>query len=141
MQALGGLNPLYTLEAELQAKIGNFLSAKKELIDLRDTSSLTISSKASGLLVKQYSLENNLTDVLKSVELAKQGMYTFANINEIATFIYDIDKHEKNIKKLKKEKKDIADNGILKPSIFKPFTLKPSFIVPAILGTIWLTKK
>jgi len=53
MDALGALNPLEVVEANIQSKVGRFLSLKSDLLNLTGHSSLTIKQEASGLLVLQ----------------------------------------------------------------------------------------
>jgi hypothetical protein len=110
MKALGYLGQIDYLEAQIQARVADFLTCKKRLMAMKSSSLLTISFKAEGLYGVQLELETQLTDVLDSIKKIKEGAYTFSDITSVAAFAYTMDKHVKDVDSLDEEFK--ASGGV-----------------------------
>ena len=103
MEALGALRWQDKIEAELQSKIGEFLSLKARLVNLQTIPSISIKSKANGLYAIQITLEEKLKENLKKIELMKIGGVQFWVVLELGEFVYRLDRHVKAVKALARE--------------------------------------
>lgn len=103
MQALGQLSPVLTVEAKIQERVAKFLAMKSVIAKLMKHSSLTISSRASGLLNIQYQLETELQQALAVVErMKKDGIPSFSNLAYLGNFAYSLESHIGAVQALEK---------------------------------------
>lgn len=78
MVALGDLNPIDSIRAQLQNQIGYFLQGRQRLQNLMSNSSLQIQGQAQGLYAVQTQLEtrlqNEITPIITKVNSGTWGM-------------------------------------------------------------------
>lgn len=94
------LNPLLGIEARIQNRIAKFLSLKTKIIQLKQHPTISISTKANQLYNKQVRLEAELSEVLKKIELLKQGAWTFSDIANLGIFYAKMEDQIKDVGKL-----------------------------------------
>lgn len=104
MEALGELNPVSRVEAEIQKYVGDFLGLKSVLISLKGSPSLQISSKAAGLLAVQQQMEGELQNNLAKISVMKQsGTYDISSTLAIGEFAARMYNHVNTVKQLQNE--------------------------------------
>lgn len=91
MQASLGqaISPIATIEGKIQSRIAKFLGLKETLIGLTKNPVLTIQSAAQTLLNKQYELEKQLQDNLRTIDKIKStGAWTFSDVVNLSVYAY-----------------------------------------------------
>ncbi len=101
MKAQGTLGALPEVEAFIQARVGKFLGLKQQLVMLRNSPSLSVKSRAEGLLSIQLSLEAELNVVLEKIKTFKEGGWQ--STLEIADFGSRMEKQIKRVNQLRKD--------------------------------------
>lgn len=115
------LNPLLGIEARIQNRIAKFLSLKTKIIQLKQHPTISISTKANQLYNKQVRLEAELSEVLKKIELLKQGAWTFSDIANLGIFYAKMEDQIKDVGKLQDKSGMIFTVDSPKPEEGIPF--------------------
>ena len=135
MDALGALNPLEVVEAQIQKKIGRFLVLKSVLLPLRDRhGSMTIREEAAGLMALQTRLEGRLTEVLEQINQFKSGAWSFGNVIEVSSFATDLMAQINKVERLQEKATMMARGGVQADT---QFTLP--FEMADIPTWVWVT--
>ncbi len=91
------------IQARLQADIGEFLGAKKKLLEMMSSPLLTISDRAKDLYATQSSLENDLTTVTDLIKQIKTDAYTTSDVLKAGTFLALMESHLSDVRSLQGE--------------------------------------
>ena len=103
MLAQTELSPLLTIEAKIQSRIGKFLLLKEKLMKLMKSPIITVRDKATLLMMTQDRLQEELRKALNSIEVMKQGVWSFSDITGLGTFYYEMEKQIRDVDKLESE--------------------------------------
>lgn len=124
MISLGSLAAFEEVQAMIKAKIGDFLQAEQTLRRLTQSPSVSIKSKANGLLAAQKTLEGDLAVANENVAKFQSGAWSFGDIittGDIGTRLYN---HVEQVKRLEKE----AD-GVVQPAAAQVVDYAPYIVV------------
>lgn len=124
MDALGALNPLEVVEGEIQGKVGEFLTLKSTINQLRSSDQLNLASQAEGLMARQIMLEAELKTQLAAIEEMKSGAWDISSVLVLGNFAYDLSNQIKAVKALRQ---NALDNGGMP-------TVMPDVSIPVVLG-------
>lgn len=103
MIALGSLAAFEELQAMIKGKIGDFLNAERKLQVLMNSASVSIKSKATGLMAAQKSLEADLSIAQGNVEKFQSGAWTFGDIISTGEIGSRLLQHVNQVDQLEKE--------------------------------------
>ena len=104
MIALGALNPIDSVRAQLQEQIGNFLQGRARLNRLMNNQSLQIKGQAQGLYAVQTVLETRLQDeITPKIQKINAGVYDASDGLALAWFTRDVMKQMNDVGKLEKQ--------------------------------------
>lgn len=138
MDGMGALGQLTELEAAIQSKVAEFLAAKQKLVQLRYHSSITIKSRAEGLMAIQTRLEAELPVVLKKIETFKEGGWQ--SVLEIGDFAHRMLTHIKSVNQLRRDAgQTVVDIPLI--SIDWSVWAIPIAILAAAGISLWARKK
>jgi hypothetical protein len=104
MIALGDLNPIDSVRAQLQEQIGNFLQGRARLNRLMNNPSLQIKGQAQGLYAVQISLETRLqNEITPKIQKINSGVWDASDAITLSGFTYLIVKQIGDVGKLEKQ--------------------------------------
>lgn len=104
MIALGDLNPIDSVRAELQNQVGNFLQGRARLNRLMNNPSLQVKGQAQGLYAVQTVLETRLQDeITPKIQKINAGVYDASDALAIGWFTTTILKQINDVGKLEKQ--------------------------------------
>lgn len=96
------MNPLETIEAEIQAIIGKFMTNKARLLRLAKSDTLTIQTEAEVLYTRQLALERDLKNIQEIIDRAKEGIWSVSDTIKAATFYQAMNEQMDNVDYLEK---------------------------------------
>ena len=99
------MNPLETIEAEIQAIIGKFMTNKARLLRLAKSDTLTIQTEAEVLYTRQLALERDLKNIQEIIDRAKEGIWSVSDTIKAAGFYQEINEQMDNIDYLEEHEK------------------------------------
>jgi len=108
MKSFGATSEIGEIEARIQARVGEFLSAKKKLMDLSLSPDFDIRTEAAGLLSVQKDLENQLPEALKTIDKIKTDVYSVSDLLTTGTFAFLMERHVRNVEDLVGKSKGFA---------------------------------
>ena len=122
-----------SIEAKIQAKIGQFLGLKSKLVKLRRVTSIDVKSQVEKLYKRQSLLENELKIALSKIENIKKGAYTMGDVIQIGAFATAMTRQIKDVNSL------AAGSPMAKglPIAWAPLTA----IIGIGLGVVMMTQK
>lgn len=88
---------IQSLEADLQSNVGKFLQMKSYLVRMKASKDPNEVKKATILYDAQVKLEADMTVALDKIKIIKNGAYTFSDIRKIATFVFELKSHMKEV--------------------------------------------
>lgn len=102
--SLGDLNPLDSIEADLQSYVGKFLQQKAILQNIYQKGILEFKDRASSLLTIQEDLENKLKANLVIIDSLKtSGAWSFGDLTSLGVFAYNLKSHLDEVEKLQND--------------------------------------
>ena len=103
MIALGTLAAFDELQAMIKGKVGDFLNAERKLQVLMNSASISIKSKATGLMTAHKALEADLSVAQESVSKFQSGAWTFGDIISTGEIGSRLLQHVNQVDQLEKE--------------------------------------
>ncbi len=135
MRARGTLGALPEVEAFIQARVGKFLGLKQMLVMLRNSQSLSIKSRAEGLLSIQLSLESELNMVLEKIKTYKEGGWQ--STLDIADFGARMEKQIKRVSQLRQDAGQVvAPERPLFDLDWKTFAIPAAILAVPFIGMV-----
>jgi len=96
-----GASPIEDLETQIQARVGEFLSAKQKLATISNTTQdLSIKEEAIELLGTQSYLEDQLAETLNTIQKVKTDSYSISDIIAVGSFYAQMELHLHNVNNL-----------------------------------------
>jgi hypothetical protein len=96
-----GASPIEDLETQIQARVGEFLSAKQKLTTISNTTQdLSIKEEAIELLGTQSYLEDQLAETLNTIQKVKTDSYSISDIIAVGSFYAQMELHLHNVNNL-----------------------------------------
>ncbi len=134
MIGLGAVSLLDQVIARVQSRVAKFLAQKEVLVNLSQSSVLSIRSRAIELLGMQKQLEGEMGDVYKLIDKVKEGAWTFGDAYDIGEFATAMEKHIKNVQELGEQ----AGSGVYTPSIISTIPWSVIGVTAAVLLGSWI---
>lgn len=123
MISLGSLAAFEEVQAMIKSKVGDFLQAERTLQQLAQSPSISIRSKANGLLASQKMLEGDLAKANENVAKFQSGSWSFGDIittGEIGTRLYQ---HVEQVKQLEKEASGVVSSAQVEFMDYAPYAI------------------
>lgn len=139
MIALGSLSAYEDVQAIIKDKVGQFLSGEQKLRSLSTNSSVTISSKAQGLLVTQKQLEADLGQAQATVAKFQTGAWTIGEMIEASDTAYRMLQQIRDTDALANEAAGIIATDSIISMAYAPYALLA--VAGIIVGAMMLKKK
>lgn len=101
--------PVDQLIAKIEARVGEFLTLKNRLFRLKAGPDPEISMKATGLLFVQQKLEEQLADILSTIQKARAEGLSFNTVPALinaGSFYAQMEKQIKDVKNLESQTKN-----------------------------------
>jgi hypothetical protein len=104
MIALGDLNPVDSVRAELQNQIGNFLQGRTRLNRLMGVPNLQVQGQAQGLYAVQTALETRLQDeITPKLQAISTGVWTTSDVISLGGFTAQLVKQINDVGSLERQ--------------------------------------
>jgi len=123
MIALGSLAAFEELQAMIKGKIGDFLNAERKLQVLMNSASVSIKSKATGLMAAQKSLEADLSIAQGNVEKFQSGAWSFGDIITTGEIGNRLLQHISQVNQLEKEANNMTVIKDSSPTNYVPYVV------------------
>ena len=123
MIALGSLAAFEELQAMIKGKIGDFLNAERKLQVLMNSASVSIKSKATGLMAAQKSLEADLSIAQGNVEKFQSGAWSFGDIITTGEIGNRLLQHISQVNQLEKEANNRTVIKDSSPTNYAPYVV------------------
>mgnify|MGYP001491025289 CR=1 FL=1 len=123
MIALGSLAAFEELQAMIKGKIGDFLNAERKLQVLMNSASVSIKSKATGLMAAQKSLEADLSIAQGNVEKFQSGAWSFGDIITTGEIGNRLLQHISQVNQLEKEANNMTVIKDSSPTNYAPYVV------------------
>ena len=123
MIALGSLAAFEELQAMIKGKIGDFLNAERKLQVLMNSASVSIKSKATGLMAAQKSLEAYLSIAQGNVEKFQSGAWSFGDIITTGEIGNRLLQHISQVNQLEKEANNMTVIKDSSPTNYAPYVV------------------
>jgi len=92
-----------SLEAQIQARVAEFLACKQKLLVMSRSPYASIRDDATGMLGAQKALEEDLSQSLSIIEKMKKGEYSMSDAFFVAQFAVMMERHIREVKSLEQE--------------------------------------
>lgn len=135
MLGQGNLTPTVIAEAEIKAKIADFLAAEKKIVKLLNHPRIDIRTEAAGLQMAQSQLQGELTEVLGLVDKWKTGQWDLSEVGKVTSFGVDLARHLNRVKQLQ-QKGQAPTEGLDPSQLFEeasPFSMQNAMIFGAVV--------
>ena len=103
MIALGTLAAFEELQAMIKGKVGDFLNAERKLQILMNSASISIKSKATGLMTAHKALEADISIAQENGSKFQSGAWTFGDIISTGEIGSRLLQHVNQVNQLEKE--------------------------------------
>ena len=109
MITFGATSEIEEIEARIQSRVGEFLSAKKKIMDIVSTTpNAEIRTEASGLLATQKELEEQLPGALATIEKVKADVYSISDVINTGSFAVLMEKQVRDVEDLVRKSQGLA---------------------------------